>query len=218
MARLLYISFTMTQTDILKGDTLQDYELVNRIKQGERALFGQLAEKYYDEIFRYCYYQTGNEHSAYDCTQETFFHLLRFLDNYTERNHFKAYLLRIALNVCRDYYRKYERQNVSSFPPENHMGGQSAPSRFFTNTFGAPSHPSPEQQVEIKLLIQSALQKLPQVQREVIILYYYYGYKQREIARITCVPLSTVKTRLRAGTGKLQEIFQQAGLSSPLEY
>ncbi len=193
---------------------MQDYELVNRIKQGDRALFGQLAEKYYDEIFRYCYYQTGNEHSAYDCTQETFFHLLRFLDNYTERNHFKAYLLRIALNVCRDHYRKYERQTVPWDSPENHMEGKSASTQYSANDWAAPSHPSPEQQVETKLMIQSALQKLPHVQREVIILYYYYGYKQREIAHITDVPLSTVKTRLRAGTGKLQEIFHQAGLRS----
>ena len=91
---------------------MQDYELVNRIKQGDRALFGQLAEKYYDEVFRYCYYQTGNEHSAYDCTQETFCHLLRFLDNYTERSRFKSYLLQIALNVCRDHFRKCSRRPI----------------------------------------------------------------------------------------------------------
>lgn len=197
---------------------MQDYELVNRIKQGDKALFGQLAEKYYDEIFRYCYYQTGNEHSAYDCTQETFCHLLRFLDNYTERNHFKSYLLQIALNVCRDYYRKCGRQNFPLDTLEHADYETIAPTENPFPSSGAASQPSPERQVETKLLIQSALQELPDVQREVIILYYYHGYKQREIARITEVPLSTVKTRLRAGTGKLQEIFQQAGLFSSMEF
>ena len=85
---------------------MQDNEMIQRIRQGDKALFGQLADRYYDDVFRYCYYQTGNEQAAWDCTQDTFFHLLRFLDSYTEQGKFKAWLLRIALNACRDYFRK----------------------------------------------------------------------------------------------------------------
>lgn len=192
---------------------MQDYELVNRIKQGDRALFGQLAEKYYNEVFRYCYYQTGNEHSAYDCTQETFCHLLRFLDNYTERSRFKSYLLQIALNVCRDHFRKCSRRPIPLDTLEQYAGFDITAAEQPAISSCTPSQPSPESQVESRLLIQSALQKLPDTQREVMILFYYYGYKQWEIAHITGVPLSTVKTRLRAETGKLQEYFQQTGLA-----
>lgn len=92
---------------------MQDNELIKRIRQGERALFGELADRYYDDIYRYCYYQTGSEHAAWDCSQETFCHLMRFLDSYTERGKFKAYLLRIALNVCRDYFRRNGRDDLS---------------------------------------------------------------------------------------------------------
>lgn len=186
---------------------MQDYEMIKRIRQGDRAMFGQLAEKYYDEVFRYCYYQTGSEHAASDCTQETFYHLMRFLDSYTERNRFKAYLMRIALNVCRDYFRKYGRQELSyeeiadsSAPLENRADGEET------------ICPPPESQVETKLLIQEALNTLPDSQRETIVLFYYHGYRQREIAHITGVPLSTVKTRLRAGTDKLREHFRRSGL------
>lgn len=203
---------------------MQDYEMIKRIRQGDKALFGQLAEKYYSEVFRYCYYQTGNEQAAGDCTQETFYHLMRFLDSYTEKNRFKAYLLRIALNVCRDYFRKNEKSALSyeeimgdcaSAELHSHrlgsnsgqqLGGQKA------GSMAGLSQPSPEASVETRLLIQEGLNLLPEPQREVIIFFYYYGYRQREIARITGVPLSTVKTRLRAGTGKLQEFFRQNGL------
>jgi len=181
---------------------LQDYELIKRIKQGDRALFGQLAERYYDDVFRYCYYQTGNEQAAYDCTQETFCHLIRFLDNYTERHHFKSYLLRIALNVCRDHYRRNGREVICGDLTENmeEISSVSSP----------PDHDA-EEEIALKLMIQEGLMTLPGYQREVIILYYYQSYKLREIASLTGVPLSTVKTRLRAGTEKLREYFQEKG-------
>ena len=203
---------------------MQDYEMIKRIRQGDKDLFGQLAEKYYSEVFRYCYYQTGNEQAAGDCTQETFYHLMRFLDSYTERNRFKAYLLRIALNVCRDYFRKNGKQEISYeeiaessvsaglHSHKIHMDNWQYPNVQETDGLSRMNCPSPEVSVETRLLIQQALNILPEPQREVIIFFYYYGYRQREIAQITGVPLSTVKTRLRAGTGKLQEFFRQNGL------
>ena len=187
---------------------MQDYELIKRIQRGEKQLFGQLVEKYYDDVFRFCYYQTGNEHNAYDCTQETFYHLMRFLDNYRERNHFKSYLIRIALNVCRDYFRK----NSSRLGQEINYGkwadGSDAESDM---TAKAPSIRGPEQETVLKILVQDGLMQLPEKQREAIILYYCQGYKLLEISKLTGVPLSTVKTRLYAGTEKLRQYFKQEG-------
>jgi len=185
---------------------LQDYELIKRIRQGERALFGELAERYYDVIYCYCYYQTGNEQAAWDCTQETFYHLMRFLDTYTEKGKFKAYLLRIALNACRDYFRQSKNDNIpyDAFA-EISTTEDKYPVPKTDICSSALQHPSPENQVETGIMIQNALNQLPEFQRETIILFYYYGYKQREIAKITGVPLSTVKTRLRAATEKLRD-------------
>lgn len=187
---------------------MQDYELIKRIRQGEKHLFGQLVEKYYDDVFRYCYYQTGNEHTAYDCAQETFYHLMRFLDNYRERNHFRSYLVRIASNVCKDYFRKnnprivrevsYDQWNDNDVPEENHM-------------HISPAVDGSEQESLLKLSIREGLMHLPEIQREVIVLYYYQGYKLREIAGLTGVPLSTVKTRLYAGTEKLKQYLKEEG-------
>ena len=182
--------------------------MIKRIRQGDKALFGQLAEKYYSEVFRYCYYQTGNEQTASDCTQETFYHLMRFLNSYTERNQFKAYLLRIALNVCRDYFRKNARKEFSYEEALERIPSAGGDLGFSGNLI----HPSPEGPAETKLLVRQALSILPETQREVIVLFYYHDYRLREIANITGAPLSTVKTRLGAGTRKLQEYFQQNGL------
>lgn len=202
---------------------MKDYELIKRIRQGDRALFGELAERYYDDVFRYCYYQTGNEQAAWDCAQETFYRLMRFLDNYTEHGRFKAYLLRIALNACRDYFRRSYRDEISyedfsdstyNMVHSSHVADFSSPCAPFgsTNRNYSLLSFSPESVVETNILIQNALNRLPAAQREAVILYYYYGYKQREIANITGTPLSTVKTRLRAGAEKLQDFFRNEGL------
>lgn len=176
---------------------MQDWEIIKRIRQGEKQLFEQLALKYYDEVFRYCWYCTEDEQAAYDCTQETFLRLMRFLDSYTEKNRFKPYLLRIALNICRDYFRQRNRTNISYEElTEEHIHPYQAKS---------------EDSVLNGMQIQAALMKLSEVHRETIILYFYYGYKQREIARITGVPLSTVKTRLRTAAERLRNILAQEG-------
>lgn len=176
---------------------MQDREIIKRILQGEKQLFEQLVLKYYDEVFRYCWYCTGDEQTAYDCTQETFLRLMRFLDSYTEKNRFKPYLLRIALNICRDYFRQRNGTNLSYEElTEEHI---------------PPSQTKSEDSLLNGMQIQAALMKLSEVHREAVILYFYYGYKQREIARITGVPLSTVKTRLRTATERLRNILAQEG-------
>lgn len=187
---------------------MQDYELIKRIRQGEKQLFGQLVEKYYDDVFRYCYYQTGNEHTAYDCTQETFYHLMRFLDNYRERNHFKSYLIRIASNVCKDYFRQNSRRTVRevSYSQWEDPAGTSE-----KHAETPPFTAGTEQETLLRLSIREGLMHLPESQREVIVLYYYQGYKLREISSLTGVPLSTVKTRLYAGTEKLKQYLQEEG-------
>lgn len=181
--------------------SVEDYLVIKRIQQGEKALFGQLMEKYYDEVFRYCYYKTGNEHTAYDCTQETFLRLLRFLESYTERRQFKAYLLRIALNVCRDYFRKGSRTPLV-YEEEADMQQELPHAR----------ESSWETRVEDNIVIQTALASLPEYQQEVIILYFYHNYKLREIAQITGAPLSTIKSRLRQGMEKLRHLFRKEGI------
>ena len=51
---------------------VKDEEIIREVQRGQTKLFEELVRKYYEKIYRYCYYHISNEHSALDITQEVF--------------------------------------------------------------------------------------------------------------------------------------------------
>lgn len=170
------------------GVSMEDSELIARIRQGERRLFETLTEKYYQDIFRFCYYKTGNESAAYDCTQDTFLRLVQYFDSYVDQKKFKSYLFRIASNTCHDHFRSQSAVCISQ-----------------EEMLEIPEESQGWKQIETSQPVQQALNRLPDMQKEVIILYFYHGFKVREIAGITGVGIPTAKSRLKQGLDKLRK-------------
>ena len=83
---------------------MEDKELIYKIQHGNKELLEILIEKYYDDIYRFCYYKTGNSSLSYDLTQETFLKLIKYIGTYKHRRKFKSYLITIAMNVCNTYF------------------------------------------------------------------------------------------------------------------
>jgi RNA polymerase sigma-70 factor (ECF subfamily) len=57
--------------------------------------------------------------------------------------------------------------------------------------------------------VKRALAELPEEQRRVLLLAYFEGLTQAEIAALLATPLGTVKTRMRAGMKKLRELLKE---------
>ena len=87
---------------------MKDSDLIKRIKQGETELLDVLIEGHYDGIYRFCYYKLGDREAAYDCAQETFLNLLRYLDTYVEH---PVNLMKVMPgdNVETPIWKSYER-------------------------------------------------------------------------------------------------------------
>ncbi len=154
--------------------------------------------QYYDEIFRFAYYMTGSEDAACDCTQETFLRLIRFYDTYVEKRKFKAWLFRIARNVCYDYFRR-QKEVPSEDVTLGRMPDKEAPDRNLRH-------------LERGQVIRAALEKLPRMQRDVVILRFYHELSIKEIAIITDSKIPTVKSRLRQSIGKLRHLLNEEEL------
>lgn len=90
---------------------MDERQWVQAIQRGDKRYLQDIAEKYYDDIFRFCAFQTGSREDAYDMAQETFLRFIRYVEGYHERN-LKGYLLTVAMNVCRDHLRRKGREDA----------------------------------------------------------------------------------------------------------
>lgn len=82
---------------------MTDKELIRKVHNGNKEALNSIINKYYDEIYRFCFYLTGCETDSYDITQEVFLKFIRYVDSYQYKN-LKGYLLMIARNLCYDFF------------------------------------------------------------------------------------------------------------------
>lgn len=167
---------------------MNEKKLLCLIGQGKTEYMDEIARTYYDDVYRFCCFQTGDREWAYDLTQETFLRFIRYADHYGGGN-LKGYLLTVAMNVCRDGWKLRKRQGERELADED-------------------ARDYPISRVEDRLLLQKALMQLPDFQREAIVLHYCYNFKYREIGRMTGVGTATVKSRIRQGLEKLKELLK----------
>ncbi|MCI8267031.1 MAG: RNA polymerase sigma factor [Lachnospiraceae bacterium] len=152
-------------------------------------------EMYYEDVYRFCRYYTGNSTDSYDITQEVFLRYMKYMDSCGHKN-LKAYLMMIARNLCCDYFRRQseQREKLLSFDmlEDTAEGGCLGAVRTIDNC-------------DSELYLQELLQSISQEQREVVILRIHDGLKFHEIAKITGCRLSTVKSRFRLGIASIKK-------------
>lgn len=174
---------------------MKDKILIQQIQSGRKELLNDVIEKYYDEVLHFCIYQVHDNTSAYDLTQETFYRFIRCVDTYQYRN-LKAYLIRIARNLCIDYWnKKSDTLNICGLEDGGELSAGSKDAQF--------------ERIENGMVLADMLARLPAEQREVVVMRYYSDLKLADISRILNVNLSTVKSRLRLGVMALKKIGMQ---------
>lgn len=175
----------------MQAESLTDEEIITRVQQGNEEMLEVLIRRYYDEVYYFCCYKTGDTESSYDCTQETFLKVTRYIHRYAEKSRFKGWLFSIARNVCNDYFRGKPQEL-----PDTDSLMDIAEQR---NAIASS---------EVAQDIREAIKLLTEEQREVVILRFYCDFKVREIAKIVGVPLATAKSRLKRGIARLKEILE----------
>ena len=179
-------------SNTVKGIILaREDELIRQIKLGRRECLDELVELYYPAILRYCMWHMPDKESAQDATQETFLKLVRFIDRYSHKGQFKAFLYRIAANTCIDIKRKIA---ASEFPAEPFSEEMLPADCRSENSF---------QRIEDRQQLAQALDCVNPEQRELILLRYGQQLSLKEISAVTGLPLRTVQTKIRRAMQKL---------------
>ena len=174
---------------------VSDKQLIGDIKKGNLCSLDVLVRRYYKMVYAFIYRSVLDKPAAYDLTQEVFIKVQKSIPFYADKGSFKSWLFMIAANQCRDHFRNKEVKTQSLTDPleDYHMTGTEQ------------SVSSIMEKKENRKQIMRKMQDLPYDQREVIVLKYFEDMKINEIADITQVNESTVKSRLYRGIQKLSK-------------
>lgn len=156
--------------------------------------FEALYEKYANDVLRVSYFYLGDRQKAEDVTQDVFVRLLTHAPELIPGRE-KAWLLKVALNRCRDLWRAAWVKRVVLGSPAMEL---------------TPAPGNLDDRLEKQELMQ-AIHRLPTDFREVILLHYYQGYGIAEIAAMLGVPEGTISSRLSRGRKKLEDILKERG-------
>jgi RNA polymerase sigma-70 factor (ECF subfamily) len=181
---------------------LRDGELVELVAQKDAGALEALYERYGRAAYSLARRILTEETLAQDVVQEVFLSLWRDARRFDAgRGTVATYLLSMTHHRAVDVVRREENLR-----------------RWRTSDEGLELEADPKVRVEDEVLtserraeVRSALQELPAAQREALLLAYFGGYTQREVAALVGVPLGTVKTRMAAGMRKMKEALRDAG-------
>lgn len=156
----------------------------------EDSAFEELVAQNQEKLLRTCYLYLRDKQLAEDAVQETFLKAYRSLPAFRGDSSEKTWLMRIAVNTCRDLYRSewFRHMDRRVIPEELPESGVPFTSR------------------EESLIVE--VMRLPRRLREATLLYYYHGMDEREIAEALGVSRSAVSDRLSRARRKLKELLE----------
>ena len=173
--------------------------LVKQAQAGDKAAFGELYDCFLNSIYRYIFFRVSSQAVAEDLTSEVFFKTVKHLDKYQKQDSmpFSAWLFRIAKNVLVDHYRK-------DVPFEE------IPEAYEDDSEIADTREQTETSVD-RNRIMSALQSLPEMQAQAIILKYFSDQKNSEIAATLGKSETAIRILQSRGLKKLRDSLEADG-------
>ncbi len=160
----------------------------------DMSTYEELYRKYATDVLRVSYFYLGDQQRAEDVCQDVFVRLMTNAPDLEEGRE-KAWLLKVALNRCRDLWRGAWLKRVVLGSPAFEM---------------IPAPDDTEKRDNEEAMMQ-AIHQLPPSFRETILLYYYQGLGIAEIAAMLDLPEGTISSRLSRARKKLEEILKQEG-------
>jgi len=182
---------------------VKGYGLNNKDKKKRRELFEREALKHIDILYNFALKLSHNKEDAKDLVQETYLKAYRFFDQFREGTSSKAWLFKILRNTFINQYRKKER--------EPKMVDFNAVSPFLElikkNDDGVTSENQEKLENFLSDDVNSALKKLSDDFRTIVLLSDLEGFSYEEIAQIMNCPIGTVRSRLSRGRKILQNLL-----------
>lgn len=161
-----------------------DMLLVKRAQKGDTEAFIQLIENHKISLYKTAKSYLKNEDDVADVMQDTILSAFEHMEDLKSVRYFKTWITRILINQCNDLLRQRKRcvlvewaEDTQNVAPENDRG------------------------------FYELLEELPENYRTIFLLYYGEGFHTKEIAQILEMNENTVKSRLKRGRKKLEQVL-----------
>ena len=179
--------------------------LLTRCQAGERAAWDTLVDAYWQRLFGYALRATNNAELAQDLVQETFLRIVQRLERYDDQGKFEAWLFRILVNLVRDHGRSLARHPTQSTVME--CDGERI--ELINEMSGKLQEPfDPLYRQEDVDALQLALRRLPEGDRQILLLRHFADMPFKDIARTLNCPIGTVLARAHRALGKLRSLME----------
>ncbi|NLJ80908.1 MAG: RNA polymerase sigma factor [Firmicutes bacterium] len=180
---------------------VSDEELARQLQLGNDAAFETLVHRYHGPIFGYIYRQLSEGSEVEDLVQKTFLRVYTRIERYKFPRPFKPWLYRIALNLCRDYWKSQDGESLTLYH-------EAASEQRVDSIFS-------RMQTRNDLVV--ALHSLEPNYKEVLVLRFFQDLKIREIADVLEIPVGTVKWRLFQALKQMKSQLEKGGYSGAAE-
>ena len=144
----------------------------------------EIYRRHVKTVYRVCYTYLKNHADTEDAVSDTFVKMMRDAPRFNDEEHEKAWLIRAAANVCKNFLKHWSRcnENIADY----------------ADTLKTEDNP------ETDTLLEAVL-SLPDRYKTAVHLYYYEGYTSVQIAEILRKPQSTIRNYLHEARGILKE-------------
>ena len=163
-----------------------------RVQAGDPQALAALIDRWRGPLYAFLWRRAGD--GADDLFQESWIRVTRARDRFDHSRRFSTWLFQIANNLCRDRWRRLDarKRALDAWQAELEASGAAQ---------GAP----PEAR---DARLARLLERLPERQREVLVLRYWHDQSEAEVAEILGIPRGTVKSRLHAAVRAARELLE----------
>jgi RNA polymerase sigma-70 factor (ECF subfamily) len=195
-----------------------DEYLLAQVRAGEHDYLADLIRRYERELYGYLRRYLGRDDLADEVFQATFVQVFRKIGQYEPGRPARPWLYAVATNQAIDALRRRARRpDRVTDPTMGFPAGSDDDARPFLDLLPA-SGPSPAENLEtdeLRQQVRDAVDRLPELFRQVVLLAYFQGLKLQEVGDVLGIPVGTVKSRMHAAVAKLAEILKPAEAPDP---